>query len=131
MSEQTLEALKRLADDAELFMKGGVCGLKPSIDNARAILSAANAEPVCPTCKGNDGEMPCAYPSNGMTGCLRDKRFAESVQAAQGVTDEPAAVDKHVTALKQIASGDIQCASLREWREKVMKMAAKAVRGSV
>lgn len=27
---------------------------------------------VCPVCGGNDWEMPCAYPSEGAPGCLRD-----------------------------------------------------------
>ncbi len=30
----------------------------------------------CPTCYGNDGNMPCAYPSAKAEGCLRDKRLA-------------------------------------------------------
>jgi hypothetical protein len=29
----------------------------------------------CPVCNGNDGNTPCAYPSEKMEGCLRDKRF--------------------------------------------------------
>lgn len=31
----------------------------------------------CKVCGGNDGDMPCAYPSKGMVGCLRDKRLSE------------------------------------------------------
>lgn len=35
-------------------------------------LRAAQPPPaVCPTCRGNDREMPCAYPSEGKPGCLR------------------------------------------------------------
>jgi hypothetical protein len=34
--------------------------------------SATSAK--CPTCLGNDGDAPCAYPSEGKAGCLRDKR---------------------------------------------------------
>lgn len=30
---------------------------------------------LCQTCNGNDRDMPCAYPSKGGTGCLRDKRI--------------------------------------------------------
>ncbi len=30
----------------------------------------------CPMCYGNDGDMPCAYPSAKAQGCLRDKRLA-------------------------------------------------------
>lgn len=36
---------------------------------------------VCPVCKGNDADMPCAYPSEGLRGCLRDARL---VQQAAG-----------------------------------------------
>lgn len=32
---------------------------------------ATSPPPVCPTCRGNDREMPCAYPSEGKPGCLR------------------------------------------------------------
>lgn len=32
----------------------------------------------CPACQGNDGNMPCAYPSEGKPGCLRDKRLGQS-----------------------------------------------------
>ena len=33
----------------------------------------------CSTCKGNDADAPCAYPSEGRDGCLRDARLAASV----------------------------------------------------
>lgn len=29
---------------------------------------------VCPACGGNDWEKPCAYPSEGKKGCLRDEK---------------------------------------------------------
>lgn len=29
---------------------------------------------LCPACAGNDRDMPCAYPSEGMRGCFRDER---------------------------------------------------------
>lgn len=44
-----------------------------------AALSRPNA-PVCPTCKGNDANAPCAYPSEGKPGCLRDARLATVLQ---------------------------------------------------
>lgn len=31
----------------------------------------------CPACQGNDVDAPCAYPSEGMPGCWRDKRLAK------------------------------------------------------
>lgn len=34
---------------------------------------------VCPYCGGNDQDTPCAYPSEGKPGCLRDIRLAETV----------------------------------------------------
>jgi hypothetical protein len=36
----------------------------------------ASYTPKCPTCGGNDSDAPCAYPSEGKPGCLRDKRLA-------------------------------------------------------
>jgi hypothetical protein len=32
-------------------------------------------ERTCPACGGNDRDMPCAYPSEGRPGCLRDARL--------------------------------------------------------
>jgi hypothetical protein len=29
----------------------------------------------CPACNGNDADMPCAYPSKTVVGCMRDKRL--------------------------------------------------------
>ena len=37
--------------------------------------SASNAG-LCAACGGNDGDMPCAYPSEKRHGCLRDRRVA-------------------------------------------------------
>ncbi len=31
----------------------------------------------CLSCGGNDANVPCAYPSEGMNGCLRDKRLRQ------------------------------------------------------
>lgn len=36
---------------------------------------AAHGTQNCPTCGGNDLEMPCAYPGEGKPGCLRDVRL--------------------------------------------------------
>jgi hypothetical protein len=30
----------------------------------------------CSYCYGNDGDIPCAHPSEGKPGCLRDARLA-------------------------------------------------------
>ena len=38
--------------------------------------SAANGAATCPVCKGNDADMPCAYPSERVNGCLRDVRLS-------------------------------------------------------
>jgi hypothetical protein len=38
------------------------------------------ADVPCPACNGNDQNTPCAYPSENMKGCLRDKRLAADVQ---------------------------------------------------
>jgi|ERR1019366_989728 hypothetical protein len=35
----------------------------------------------CPVCLGNDFHMPCAYPSEGKQGCLRDKRLRHAHEA--------------------------------------------------
>jgi hypothetical protein len=49
--------------------------------------STAAQEPFCPTCRGNDADMPCAYPSAGKQGCLRDKRLAEQEQEKDALSD--------------------------------------------
>lgn len=54
-------------------------------------IDAPQPEALCPACKGNDADMPCAYPSEGAKGCLRDKRLAapaQQEQAPQPMTDE-------------------------------------------
>jgi hypothetical protein len=55
----------------------------------------AEAQPNCPACKGNDGDMPCAYPSGSKPGCLRDARLA--TQVAQP-SDTPATTAKEFIA---------------------------------
>lgn len=35
----------------------------------------------CPTCNGNDGEAPCAYPGENAPGCLRTARLKQDVDA--------------------------------------------------
>jgi hypothetical protein len=62
---------------AHLYHTGGgmLWWIENEIKHAIRALSTTPAEPVCPTCRGNDGDMPCAYPSKGMKGCLRDQRL--------------------------------------------------------
>lgn len=33
---------------------------------------------ACKACGGNDGDAPCAYPSEGKAGCIRDVRLAQA-----------------------------------------------------
>ena len=41
-------------------------------------------EPIrCPTCNGNDKDAPCAYPSEGKEGCLRDKRLRHQPEVTE------------------------------------------------
>lgn len=37
---------------------------------------------LCPACNGNDKDAPCAYPSEGKQGCLREinRRLAGAVE---------------------------------------------------
>lgn len=57
------------------------------IESLRAIVDvwerdrAAPEPAVCPTCQGNDMDMPCAYPSESKPGCLRDKGLAREPRA--------------------------------------------------
>lgn len=39
---------------------------------------------ACPTCQGNDRDMPCAYPEGGQPGCLRDKRLGRTTACRGG-----------------------------------------------
>ena len=45
----------------------------------------------CTYCNGNDGDTPCAYPSEGKPGCLRDKRLGNTIEVPrelfQGMID--------------------------------------------
>jgi hypothetical protein len=47
-----------------------------ALDFAKQALAAKEPSGDCPACNGNDADMPCAYPSEGKHGCLRDKRLA-------------------------------------------------------
>lgn len=37
------------------------------------------SDTCCPSCGGNDGDTPCAYPSEGKPGCLRDIRLQKEL----------------------------------------------------
>ena len=37
----------------------------------------ASFDDLCPVCNGNDGDVPCAYPGEGMTGCPREYRLVK------------------------------------------------------
>lgn len=47
---------------------------KTYVDRLRARLTAEVPQ-RCAYCHGNDRDMPCAYPSEGKPGCLRDQRL--------------------------------------------------------
>lgn len=53
--------------------------------------SSANGAVTCPACQGNDADMPCAYPSGRMKGCVRDVRL--SANGAEGLPElEPVGI---------------------------------------
>jgi hypothetical protein len=49
-----------------------------------ALVDVLSRGPVCTACGGNDGNMPCAYPSQGKPGCLRDARLAAAPSVSKG-----------------------------------------------
>jgi hypothetical protein len=58
---------------------------------------------ICPACAGNDADLPCAFPGEGRTGCLRDLRLrkkAETQQANLPMSDlnAPGAIPSWVLA---------------------------------
>jgi hypothetical protein len=48
---------------------------KEALRSYDAHLASRQPTQGCPSCGGNDSGAPCAYPSEGMRGCLRDKRL--------------------------------------------------------
>jgi hypothetical protein len=38
---------------------------------------------ICPACAGNDADLPCAFPGEGRTGCLRDLRLRKKAETQQ------------------------------------------------
>ncbi|HVL77613.1 MAG TPA: hypothetical protein VM406_16485 [Noviherbaspirillum sp.] len=60
------------------------------------VAKPAEQEKACPTCRGNDMDAPCAYPSKGMPGCLRDKRLAEQQAPA---TEQAPPLPEHVDVI--------------------------------
>jgi hypothetical protein len=41
--------------------------------------AAADMTGKCRACNGNDRDVPCAYPSEGQAGCLRDVRLGRTL----------------------------------------------------
>ncbi|MFA6903342.1 MAG: hypothetical protein WC236_09690 [Gallionellaceae bacterium] len=74
MREQKAKVLEELAC---AFESNGADAMF-AVDELRrmtAELRSAPAEATCKSCDGNDGDKPCAYPSEGKHGCLRDARM--------------------------------------------------------
>ena len=59
----------------------------PYYDKTITAICEALADQRCPTCNGNDGNMPCAYPSEGQSGCLRDARLKPVQQEPVAIVD--------------------------------------------
>lgn len=56
---------------------------QPLEDGTRFYTAPQASQPIkCKTCNGNDVDIPCAYPSKGVQGCLRDKRLHVSQPVA-------------------------------------------------
>ena len=50
---------------------------KPDLHDMKVMLKEAlRSQPQCSYCGGNDSDMPCAYPGDKVSGCLRDRRLA-------------------------------------------------------
>lgn len=54
----------------------------------------AVARARCPVCLGNDYDVPCAYPSGGTAGCLRDIRLDEERERNAWAAEFRAALDQ-------------------------------------
>lgn len=61
--------------------------------------SAPAPDDRCPTCGGNDKDMPCAYPDEGMHGCPRDRRLSAAMLAARA-THEPQPPMRHIPGVR-------------------------------
>lgn len=65
----------------------------------------------CKACNGNDGDMPCAYPSEGQEGCLRDQRLkpaAVSADVVEALDRMQQFVTKHGAELEECDLGTIR-----------------------
>ncbi len=51
----------------------------------QSALAEQPALATCKSCNGNDGDAPCAYPSEGKHGCLRDARLSLAEQDDEAV----------------------------------------------
>lgn len=56
------------------MLKCSLCGRRAPFTKASTLMPET-PPPMkpCPFCGGNDADMPCAYPSEGVVGCLRDR----------------------------------------------------------
>lgn len=77
--QEMLEALNRsfcpVCNKEPFNGKSGECGHAEKGDK-----SVKDKHPTCPFCLGNDRNVPCAYPSEGREGCLRDIRLRDEQQ---------------------------------------------------
>lgn len=52
--------------------------------------AAPPAAPKCPVCQGDGADAPCAHPSEGLAGCLRDARLRSTLSLAAAAIDAAA-----------------------------------------
>ncbi len=73
----------------------------------------------CPTCSGNDGDMPCAYPSEGKAGCPRDARLQrELLREFEAVGFEVTAIETTYTSKRT---------DFKSWERSTLEQFARQV----
>ncbi len=77
----------------------GECSIPDGVYCITSAPQAATTAIACPACNGNDANAPCAYPSEGKTGCLRDARLATTASGSIDgqLTGAPCAVKQEAT----------------------------------
>ena len=77
----------------------------------------------CKSCNGNDYDMPCAYPSEGKHGCLRDARLTHQ-------TDHTKLIGELVKIIELLESDPYAASfqSMAQYRKALLTKAREAIK---
>jgi hypothetical protein len=73
-----------------------------SIDDCEQAEYMRISRESCPTCHGNDSDLPCAFPEGGKPGCPRDIRLARAASTSANVAQGAEAVTEDISLVREL-----------------------------